>query len=282
VRLRAGEYEALFLPELGMLGASVKHRGAELLSVHGGAAAFREGHTTGLPLLAPWANRLSRKQFRVGRVDVDLRRAPVHLDGNGLPIHGTMVGPIQWEVVSATDSRLVARHRYDNPAFPFPHELEIDARLSEDGLRVTTSLRPTARRRVPVSFGWHPYFKLPGRRSGWLLRLPARQHLELDARGIPTGGSAQERAEETPFGRRTFDDLYALGRDRTLAIASGDRRLEIRFRSGYPYAQLYAPPGKQFVALEPMTAPTDALVTGEAPLVAPGDRFAAAFTLRAE
>jgi galactose mutarotase-like enzyme len=282
VTLRAGEYTAVFLPELGMLGASLEHRGTELLSLHGGTKAFREGHTTGLPLLAPWANRLSRRRFRVGRVEVDLRRAHVHVDGNGLPIHGTMVGPLAWEVARRTPRRLVARYRYVHPAFPFPHELEVDARLGEDGLLVETTLRPTGRRRVPVSFGWHPYFTLPGSRRSWLLRLPARRHLELDGRGIPSGDSAQEPAEEEPLGSRTFDDLYALGRDRRLALVSGARRLEIRFGPGYPFAQVYAPPGKRFVALEPMTAPTDALVSGSAPLVSPGDRFSAAFTIRAQ
>ena len=100
MKLAAGGYEAVFLPELGMLGASLKHRGAELLSFHGGAAAFRAGHTTALPLLAPWANRLSRKRFRVGRVEVDVRRAP-SVDPNGLPIHGTMVGAFPWTVARA-------------------------------------------------------------------------------------------------------------------------------------------------------------------------------------
>ena len=280
--LRAGDYEAVFLPELGMLGASLRHRGAELLSLHGGRGAFRAGHTTGLPLLAPWANRLSRKRFRVGRVGVDLRRTRVHVDANGLPIHGTMVGPIVWEVVRSTPDRLVARHRYESAAFPFPHELEVDVRLGEDGLRLETSLRPTGRRRVPVSFGWHPYFTLPGPRRAWLLRLPPRRHLELDERGIPTGRSTREPAEERPLGIRTFDDLYALGRERRLGLAGAERRLEIRFGPGYPFAQVYAPPGKRFVALEPMTAPTDALVAGTASLVGPGDRFAAAFTVRAE
>jgi aldose 1-epimerase len=282
VTLRAGEYEAVFLPELGMLGTSLEHRGTELLSLHGGTTAFRDGHTTGLPLLAPWANRLSRTRFRVGRTDVDIRRRDVHVDGNGLPIHGTMVGPFRWEVARRTPRRLVARYRYEHPAFPFPHELEVDARLGEDGLHVETTLRPTGRRRVPVSFGWHPYFTLPGSRRSWRLRLPARRHLELDGRGIPTGSWAQEPAEEAALGSRTFDDLYALGRDRRLALVSGRRRLEIRFGAGYPFAQVYAPPGKRFVALEPMTAPTDGLVNGSAPLVRPGDRFAAAFTVRAQ
>ena len=39
------------------------------------------------------------------------------------------------------------------------------------------------------------------------------------------------------------------------------------------------PPGKPYVALEPMAAPTNALVDRIAPVVAPGDRFTASFTL---
>jgi aldose 1-epimerase len=280
VKLAAGGYEAVFLPELGMVGTRLEHRGVELLSFHGGAARFRAGHTTGLPLLAPWANRLSRKRFRVGRVDVDVRGAP-SLDPNGLPIHGTMVGAIPWRVVRTERARLVARHRYEHPAFPFPHELEIDARVSERGLRVQTSVRATGRRRVPISFGWHPYLRLPGARRSWLLRLPARRHLELDERQIPTGRETREPAEEEQLGTRSFDDLYALGRDRRLAIAGGGRRLEVRFGATYPFAQVYAPPDKDFVSLEPMTAPIDALVTGACPFVAPGDRFSATFTISA-
>ena len=47
----------------------------------------------------------------------------------------------------------------------------------------------------------------------------------------------------------------------------------------YPYAQVWVPPGKPFAALEPMAAPTNALVTGNMHLVAPGDAFTATFTL---
>src|SRR5439155_17532501 len=123
--------------------------------------------------------------------------------------------------------------------------------------------------RVPICFGWHPYFRVPGPRGLWSLRLPARAHLELDRKAIPTGTSTREPAEEAPLGRPLFDDLYALGRDRVLALEGGGKRLEVRFGSGYPFAQVYAPPGKRFVALEPMTAPIDALVAGTCPVVRP-------------
>jgi len=280
VRLRAGDWEAAFVPEIGMLGASLEHRGEELLSLHGGVAAYRDGHTTGLPLLAPWANRLSRKQFRVAGVDVDHRRLPLHRDGNGLAIHGTLTAAPGWEVVREEPARLVARFAYEEDrAFPFPHELTVDAKLAERGLAVTTSLKPTGERAVPISFGWHPYFRVPGPRRNWTLGLPGCSTIELDARGIPTGKVWQHRAARLELGDRDLDDHFGLTAGKSFTLEGGGRRIEVRFGRGYSYAQVYAPPGKRFVAIEPMTAPTDALVTGAAPIVEPGGRFSAAFTV---
>ena len=51
------------------------------------------------------------------------------------------------------------------------------------------------------------------------------------------------------------------------------RPLTFVFDRSYPFAQLYAPPRKQFVAIEPMTATVDALGAGTAPVVDAGDRF---------
>jgi aldose 1-epimerase len=238
-----------------------------------------------MPLLAPWANRLSRTRFRVAGVDVDLRRRHLKLDANGLPIHGTMVGPRSWEIDRVEPGRLVARFDYSSPelldAFPFPHELAVEARLSGTGLRVRTTLRPSGRRRVPVSFGWHPYFAPPGRRDLWTLQAPAREHIGLDRTGIPDGRSARERPGTIDLGTTALDDLYALGRYRRFELSGGGRTVVVRFDAGYPYAQVFAPPGKRFVAIEPMTALTNALVTGDCPIVEPGDRYVAAFSVSA-
>ena len=64
ITLVAGPTELTLLPEVGLLGASLRHRGLEYLDLHGGADAARGGHTTGLPLLAPWANRLGSDTYR--------------------------------------------------------------------------------------------------------------------------------------------------------------------------------------------------------------------------
>jgi aldose 1-epimerase len=268
-----------------MTGVSLRYRDHEYLALPGGVDALRAGHTAGLPLLAPWANRLSSRRYRAAGIDVDLRRARVHTDDNGLPIHGLLVGLPDWEVTSCGARRGMASMRattiVDAAAFPFPHLLEIAVAAHDDRLVVDTMLVPTGDRAVPVAFGWHPYLRVPGtRRSGWTLRLPARAHLALDELGLPTGASIRERAECEVIGRRTFDDLYALGRDRRLVFTADDgASVEVRGDAQYPYAQVWVPPGTPFAALEPMTAPTDALARGTTPLVAPGDSFTARFTL---
>lgn len=289
ITLSAGPTTFSIVPELGLLGASLSHRGRSFLDFHGGPSAAREGHTTGLPLLAPWANRLESSTYRVGSHVVDLAQVDVHRDGNGLPIHGMLVGRPGWELVSikgqAGSASLVASFdaSIDDEvmaAFPFAHELLVGFTVTPGRLTVSTTLVATGRRAVPVSFGWHPYFRLPDtERERLRVGLPARHRLLLDDRGIPTGEELAEPASILRLGDRSFDDAYRLGRDRQLLLASGRRRLTVVLDRHYPFTQVYSPEGADFVALEPMTAPTDALSRGTTPMVAPGERFTARFAV---
>jgi len=295
VTLAAGELEATFLPGLGLLGTSLRHRGEELLALPGGVEGYRAGHVTGLPILAPWANRLPAWRYRAAGVEVDLEGLDLHTDPAGLPIHGTLVAQPGWrlERLAAEADRAVLEAGFDNgarpellAAFPFPHRLTVTATLQGASLAVATTLAATGERPVPVAFGWHPYFRLPGApRAAWRLLLPARTHLELDDRGLPTGKAADEPAEADPVGERTYDDLYALGDDpagRRLGLEAAGRRLVVGYGDGYDHAQVFAPPGAEFLCLEPMTGPTAALAAGTTPLVQPGDAFTARFAVSVE
>jgi aldose 1-epimerase len=292
VELRAGALAATFLPTVSMLGVSFTHEGEELLAPIASLARYRAGHVTGIPLLHAWANRLGAWSYRAAGRRVEVPR-DVPVDQNGLPIHGTLFG-LPFDIVrlgttaagaAVLDTRIDAtRHARLFDAFPFPHTLDVRVAVTADALAITNTLQPTGNPRrdrgVPVSFGWHPYFRLPGApRAQWRLRLPARQHAELDDQQLPTGITTPEPADDAPIGRRTFDDHYALGRDARFELVGGGRRLVVRFGRGYPFGQVFVPPGKDFAAIEPMTAPVNALVDGTAPVVAAGSTFRAGWRI---
>jgi aldose 1-epimerase len=136
---------------------------------------------------------------------------------------------------------------------------------------------------VPVSFGFHPYLRIPElSRANWQLELPAMRKLLVDSHGIPTGyeepfGGFHERLNES-----NFDDGFALMHERTsFSVAGETRRISVDLLEGYRYAQVFAPKDKDYIALEPMTAPTSALTSGRGlRLVGPGQRFRAVFRIR--
>lgn len=236
--------EAAFVPEAGMVCASLEHRGEELLGQRGGLDSWVEkGSTMGIPLLYPWANRLSSDEFGVRK-----------RDANGLPIHGLLGARPDWTLLA------VERGEDDAHLRATLNELTIEARLADDALRVTTEIR--SEQPLPIAFGWHPYLTLPGvPRAEWQVELPVREQALLDERGLPTGERQPVEPIVGPLGDRAFDDLFT-AHDGVFAVEGGGRRIEVALDSGYPVAQVYAPPGEDFICIEPMTAPTNALVTG--------------------
>ena len=274
--LSSGDLEATFAPALGMLACSLRHRGEELLGQRSGLDEYaRTGATMGIPLLHPWANRLGGFEYR----GVTLRGG-TPLDEHGLPIHGLLAAIRGWELVEAGDERLAGE--LDGGAlagFPFPHVLRVEAELRGATLTIATTLRATGDVAVPVSFGYHPYLRLPGvPRAEWAIEAPVREHLETDARGIPTGERTPAEPLDGPLGARTFDDGYVAG-DGPFTLSGGGRRIEVAFEAGYPYAQVYAPADDDVVCFEPMTAPADALRSGDPPAVEPGGSYRARFSL---
>jgi aldose 1-epimerase len=287
--LAAGDLVATLLPGRGMLVASLRHRGDELLGrVEDVAGAARAGSTRGIPLLYPWANRLGGLRYQAaGRtVELDPDSPLLHFDGSGMPIHGVPWAELAWQVSEQAADRVSARLNWRRDdllrVFPFPHQLEMTTTLRPDGMTVETTLAADGGTPVPVSFGFHPYLRLPGvPRDEWLIALPGMRHLLLDARGLPNGLDEDVPPLCAQLHERSYDDGFALVADRsTFLLTDGVRRITVEFLRGFPFAQVFAPPGKDFVAFEPMTATTNALVTGRGlKVVEPGATFSAAFRI---
>lgn len=281
---------ATFVPAAGMIGRSLCDAGVELLGQRGGVAGYvAEYRTMGIPLLYPWANRLSANEYRVAGTEVTLRPGlgGVHTDDYGAPIHGTLAGDAGWRVSALTGSALTAELDFGSrpdllATFPFPHLLEVAITLADRTLTVRTTVTATGDAAVPLCFGYHPYFALPGvPRPQWLIETPPMRSRVVDAHGLPTGEVAPYPATSELLGGKVFDhgfDDVAAGS--VFAVSGGDRRIEVCFDQGYPAAQIYAPATEEVVCFEPMAAPTDALRRGGYAVARRGEPGVAQFSIR--
>ncbi len=295
LELSSGSLEAEFVPAAGMVCSSLRHRGEQLLGQRGGLDAYvAERSTMGIPLLHPWANRLGATRFECAGAEVDLGAAepPPNTDEHGLPIHGLLAAAGGWEVLrhdSAGDGGVIEA-AFDftaqpglMDAFPFPHTLLLEASLEGPTLTIAVTVSAAGSVPVPISFGFHPYLRLPGvERADWEVEIPVGERLLLDGQMLPTGEREPLRIEPGRLGERTFDDAFdAPPAGQAFALSGGGRRLELALGAGYAYSQVYAPADDEVIAFEPMTAPTNALITGglDLPLIEPGEDFGAAFSL---
>jgi aldose 1-epimerase len=285
--------ELTVVPEAGMVGCSLQHRGEELLGQRGGVARYVEEHSTmGIPLLHPWANRVDRREFQVAGREVDLWAHPglYTLGPKGLPIHGLLSAAAGWSVDRHEDTpdgpRLVSGFDFAAredlmTVFPFPHQLQIEYGISGETLTITTTVRASGDVPVPISFGYHPYFRLPAvERAAWSVEIPVSNRVVLDSEEIPTGDVKEAEVPPGPLGSRTFDDEFEAPPE-PFALEGGGRRIEVSFGEGYPFAQVYAPDDDDVIAFEPMTATTNALVTGRnLTLLQPGEAYEASFSIK--
>ena len=116
--LESRNLRAVFWPDAGMLGASLRYRGEELLRrIEDLDTARQKGSTAGIPLLYPWANRLAVPRYHLAGKDVvlDATSPVLHFDDRGLPMHGVPWGKLHWEILDAKVNSFVARLNWDSP-----------------------------------------------------------------------------------------------------------------------------------------------------------------------
>ena len=205
---------------------------------------------SGLPLLAPFANRLDETAFYANgkKYNFDLELGNVR---GPIPQTGYVNGTKAWQLVEAkADGRgawVTCRlDFYKVPQFmaqwPFAHAITMTYRVADGALEVRTRIDNLSTDPMPVVIGFHPIFELPdGNRDDWTVALDARTHwIEIPQR-LPTG---ETQPIETFFGSdRTeiqlkkyalIDDVFTdLIRDAngraTMRLAYNHKEIDVAF-----------------------------------------------------
>jgi aldose 1-epimerase len=231
--------------------------------------------------LLPWPNRIDHGRYAF---DGQSYQLPLTEPLRENASHG-LTRWSHWRVKSSSAASVVLECALDpQPGYPFALALRLEYELTADGLRVRTSATNVGAARCPFGAGFHPYFTsgpAGARVDASLLKVPADTYLLTDARGIPT---SRAKVEGTPFDfrrGRSIGDLVidhaftGLARDPDgrarveLASAGGERRVTVWMDESFRHVQVFTgdtlPVAERRlgVAIEPMTCPANAFVTGE-------------------
>jgi aldose 1-epimerase len=255
----------------------------------------------GNPLLWPWANRLDQDAYWVnGRkylLNPDLGN--IRRDGNQKPIHGLLAFSSRWQVVKleadAQSARVTSRLEFwkypDLMAqFPFAHTVEMTYRLKDGVLEIETALQNQSTEPMPISLGYHPYFRLhDAPRDDWKVHLSAREQVVLSSLLIPTGErKPNSHADPQSLANTQLDDVFT-GLVRSddgrahFSVQGKKERIEVIYGPKYTVAVVYAPSRRDFICFEPMAAVTNAFNLAHAGLynelqsVAPGAEWRESF-----
>lgn len=213
----------------------------------------------GIPLLAPWANRLDEQAFYANgrRYAFDMELGNV---SGAIPIHGFMSRTDRWQVVevkhdgkAAWATSRLETHRQPSwmKQWPFAHTIDMTYRLQDGVLEVLTKVTNHAIEPMPVSLGYHPYYQLTDSpREEWTVSIPARTRWLLSYQKVPTG--VTESTEKFfPNGQGSLkdynlDDVFSdLVRDTqgraTVTLKGRKQQLEISQGPNYKSLVIYSP-----------------------------------------
>jgi aldose 1-epimerase len=175
----------------------IQVKGQNLVRTSASLEAFvANSGLNGMPLLAPFANRLDETAFYANgkKYNFDLELGNVR---GPIPGTGFVNGSKAWQLVEFKADGKSAwvtckLDFYKIPQymkqFPFAHTITITYRVSDGALEVHTRLENLSTEPMPAVIGYHPIYELPdGNRDDWTVSVDAKTHwIEIPQR-LPTG-----------------------------------------------------------------------------------------------
>lgn len=268
----------------GVVTATVTELAASLRSLRVGGRALVHEYAAHLPppggagiVLVPWPNRVAGARWEL---DGEEQVLDVTEPTTGNASHGLLRNTGYRVVARAESAVTLAAPVFPQHGWPFHLDTTVEYALTEDGLRVTHTVVNHSSRPAPVAVGAHPYLRVGDTPvEDLVVTVDAAAYLETDERGIPVGERPVDAATDLRAGMRLGDARLDTAYTQLGIPRDGVRRHRLTAPSGegtelwaeetFGYVQVYT--NRRFptddgpglaVAVEPMTAPPDALNSG--------------------
>lgn len=217
-------------------------------------------------LLFPFPNRIGDGTYKYKGKDYAL---PINFPNEHNAIHGLVYNKElkltntelteeygQIELTYVSDTAL--------SGYPFKFELTTLFRLDIEGIvTITNKVKNSDSNSIPIGIGWHPYFSLGESVDNLKLAFPAKELFKVDGKMLPTGETENYNAfnELNIIGNTQFDTCFSIDLEHTTAevlllsnaLNAGIKIWHDTGKDKYNFLQVYTPPHRNSIAIEPMT-----------------------------
>ncbi|HSZ24448.1 MAG TPA: hypothetical protein VK766_01955 [Cytophagaceae bacterium] len=296
-----GEFVSILPSFGGALNQVTLCKGNKLYELLEGSNTFEEFITNGKAYfrgtkLFPFPNRLKDGQYCI---ENKVYQVAINSYLENHAIHG-LVQESDFKVLDQVQLeeeallRLYYQTSGKEEGYPFKVKIIIEYKLDKDGFSCRTTIENKDQQNIPVGDGWHPYIKTGSKIDDCFLTLSVEGFYEVDDRKIPIGKIIQETTflTSTQISTTKFDTCYKgiETTDKILKTILEDPNHNISIvlwqltgERGYNYVQVYTPPDRKSIAIEPMTCLANAFNNLEGLIVlAPNEKVDLLFGVRLE
>ncbi len=283
-------HEMSLVPEWGGNLLQLKINGVNVLDGHLNSEALRTNDWGKSGLLFPFPNRLNDGRFTFAGQSYQF---PINDETFNNALHG--FGMSSRMKVTENNCfadramiKCVADYHGELDYYPFPFQLTTTFQITTHGeLEIEMQMLNTGASVMPAGLGWHPYFSLGQSVDNLELQLPYCDRILINDRMIPTGERVpfDTFQQKSRIGETNLDTGFALqdhpGRAEVILSNENNQQLRYWQETGpqkFNYLQVFIPPGRQSIALEPMTCNIDAFNNGDGLVqLQPGEQFGGRF-----
>lgn len=204
-------------------------------------------------LLFPFANRIEdgQYQFKKETFQLDINQKEEHNAIHGL-VYNKMFS-IEEQFADKDSAQLTLAYTYNQPeaGFPFSFHIKLKYIFTKDGLDFNVTVKNTSEIAFPFTIGWHPYF-LSHDLDKSVLKFESHEQLNIGDRNIGKHLSKISPIESLDLKQKRFDDCWQIEGDKVI-FETPNYKLHLTSSEPNGFLQVYTPPIKNIVAIEPCT-----------------------------
>jgi len=212
-------------------------------------------------ILFPFASRIEKGayQFDGKTYQLDCNQAGINA------LHGLVYNKtftvINQKVTDSTAAVTMVYTETNPPkGFPFQYALEVTYTLSENNVGIAIKVTNLDTTPFPFTLGWHPYFYTEHLAES-VVKFNSHQQVAFDEKLITKELVLFTNEGDFAIENKQIDDCFVIN-DAIIEFETNEYQVTITSDAAQNYLQMFTPPHRMLIAIEPMTGISNSFNNG--------------------